>query len=843
MYATVLLVSLSLTLPSPQTDWREKSAQRIEQGAADEAITIIEEHLTGAPESAAGYRALGNALEQMWRQGKANFLIVDDARVAWNRAVELEPFDIASLEGAASIHMLLGEYENAAKLGMRTLGACRIGAATIPDGLLEMISRARIGAFQAKEHATDDSWSKGMEDVWRAIKGAREIEPDSSSLAAVEAEFLTLIGLPDLAISSLTTALETMRTDPNLYGLLIDLHTRSGIENRLPPLFSSLGVFGMNGTLAWYTGYVQRLVGDSAQRERRFDEARDAYEQAIEWMQATTVLEPGFRVNADAIRHQSEVSIAWCLLGSGDLDAAEPRLLVLLEQLEPTLDAVDGLGRTAMNGLSKLGEKISALNQFGRAADVARAVVAVTPEDGLWWNNLGFLLREYGTQIENGVYPKLGDKDEAARRVYEESWQAYQRAVEAVPDDARIVNDAALMQVYHVRDSLDEAEELLHRSIRLGESQLAEMEDNPPESKRFPIAQAVGDAYQNLGYLYYHLLDKPLESREFWVASMATDSGDRSGFQRYLDAIDGAGDPVALRDGSFVVAPLDEPRPTAVIEWQSSVAEAREIAAAESRPLLIYNRGQGLGLLVPYLDTLARSDRFKEQTDGAVVLVADGVNHNFVERTRSGRRLPCPKWGPMTCLEHLTAATEFASWYFQNHGSASGESEEALWIQPVGGEMTAMEMGFELFVGDMPIVVDASATTTVDLPELVRRAAYDTAAPLVAVRRRAARDRVERLLFEGPENVQGNVIGALRADEHRLSRELIDSAIRQLRDPGLARLALNGWRDGGDVTALEQAARWSSDTDLRQAAAKVLETAKEGYGRVAIARAIVARDF
>ena len=83
------------------------------------------------------------------------------------------------------------------------------------------------------------------------------------------------------------------------------------------------------------------------------------------------------------------------------------------------------------------------------------------------------------------------------------------------------------------------------------------------ERERFPVAQAVGDAYQNLAYLYYHLLDKQQESREYWVASMATDSGDRSMFQPYLDHIDGKGDPVPQRVDTFVAEPKDSLPPRA----------------------------------------------------------------------------------------------------------------------------------------------------------------------------------------------------------------------------------------------------------------------------------------
>ena len=74
----------------------------------------------------------------------------------------------------------------------------------------------------------------------------------------------------------------------------------------------------------------------------------------------------------------------------------------------------------------------------------------------------GFLLREYGTQVESESAP--GVDEHQAPAIFRESWLAYQRAVQILPEDARVVNDAALMQIYHVRDDLALAEELLWQS-------------------------------------------------------------------------------------------------------------------------------------------------------------------------------------------------------------------------------------------------------------------------------------------------------------------------------------------------------------------------------------------
>ena len=69
------------------------------------------------------------------------------------------------------------------------------------------------------------------------------------------------------------------------------------------------------------------------------------------------------------------------------------------------------------------------------------------------------------------------------------------------PTDARLVNDHALIAVYYLDEHWDEAEQELHRAIRLGTQQLSEMGDDVPDKERQNLDEAVGDAWENLAYL------------------------------------------------------------------------------------------------------------------------------------------------------------------------------------------------------------------------------------------------------------------------------------------------------------------------------------------------------
>ena len=831
----LLLLPLLLAASATQEEWSDEASALLDRGDIDAAILVLEARLEGAPDDARAWRLMGRALEALWRDGGESFLVVTDAASAWDRAVELEPFDVMTLFGAAEVRMVLGDYRTAAELGLRALGTARVLGGEAPAGLVGLVVRARMGVFQALATEDDQAWRAELASVWAATRGARTLLPADTELMHVEASFLDALGLPDLALARLTESLRAAPGDSSLHRLLIDLLGTHELVERLPSIYSRFGAEGMNGTLAWYTGYVHRLVADQALRERRFADALPDYGTSIEWMSAAKVLEPSFSGGADSILIQARVSAAWCRLGQKDLDGAERALRAILEDSPELVDARDGLGRSAMDGVSSLAETLSERNLFGRAAELSRAVARVRPEDGLWWNNVGFFLREHGTQIENGAFPEIADPKAAAEAVYRDSWQAYRRAAELSPEDARIVNDAALLQVYHVQDDLALAEEMLLRAVRVGEAQLAELGESPPETERFPLAQAVGDAYQNLGYLYYHLLGRPQESRRFWVASMATDSGDRSGFQEYLDAIDGKREPLGLRDGGFVQAPETEEPERVAFGWERSLEEARALADSEGRPLFVYARGAGLGLSVPFYDRMATSSAFGERLGNAVLVVADALRHNFVDRTTAGRRLPCPKWGSIACADHVAAAAEFADWFRAREGREPGEATEGFWARTADEDALHMLVLEGLFSRVEPAQIFAAGVET----------RFDPAAlaptELVLERRRAARDRVEELLFRPGMRERPALVDALVADEHPSSRDLLAAAGRQLHDAELLLLVLE--RDPEvALDSVQRAAWWSTDLRVRETAEAILARRLEGHERLTAARSMVASD-
>ena len=98
------------------------------------------------------------------------------------------------------------------------------------------------------------------------------------------------------------------------------------------------------------------------------------------------------------------------------------------------------------------------------------------------------------------------------------SYDAYLDAARLAPTDVRIVNDTALIAVYYLHEDLDRAEEMLRRSIEMGAKQLETRELD--DEARYALANAYGDAFQNLGVLYLWQRRDREEARKLLESSL-----------------------------------------------------------------------------------------------------------------------------------------------------------------------------------------------------------------------------------------------------------------------------------------------------------------------------------
>ncbi len=301
-------------------------------------------------------------------------------------------------------------------------------------------------------------------------------------------------GLTTQAMASLQAGLLLSPENVEFYGRLRPLGDQSR-EAGIRVLESVQAAHPSNATVLWYLGealYLQgreaRSVGDTLLASSCWDRAEDRFHQAM-------ALREDYQSSCEDWLFLVRTQRGWTLRDEGRIDDAASSLLNTLrqnpERLEPT-SAPESL-HLAIDAI--VADYFRA-NDLKNARSFLRQVCAVRNDEGNWCNNLGFFCRDLGVMAM-----EAGDVEQAAE-LFEESWEAYSRAVELLPEDARVVNDRALIAVYYRDEDHDLAEQELHRAIDLGTAALAEMDENVPESEHEYVDMAVGDAWENLAYLY-----------------------------------------------------------------------------------------------------------------------------------------------------------------------------------------------------------------------------------------------------------------------------------------------------------------------------------------------------
>jgi tetratricopeptide (TPR) repeat protein len=151
---------------------------------------------------------------------------------------------------------------------------------------------------------------------------------------------------------------------------------------------------------------------------------------------------------------------------------------------------------------------------LARAADIARFISDYRPGEASLANDAGFLCRDASEALERrgsalveralAGAPSLEAAAEEglallerARALMEQSYACYVRAADLSPDDARVINDTGLILTYYLRREPQTARAYHERAIAVGVPRLEAGGVDDDDD----LYTAVGDAYQNLGYL------------------------------------------------------------------------------------------------------------------------------------------------------------------------------------------------------------------------------------------------------------------------------------------------------------------------------------------------------
>jgi len=94
------------------------------------------------------------------------------------------------------------------------------------------------------------------------------------------------------------------------------------------------------------------------------------------------------------------------------------------------------------------------LTDAARISEICAESARIEPRH---WNNMGLFLRDAAEAMQGSRNGRGGKSTPASRAILERSLAAYMRALDLVPDDPQLLNDAAVMLHYYLKRDLEQA--------------------------------------------------------------------------------------------------------------------------------------------------------------------------------------------------------------------------------------------------------------------------------------------------------------------------------------------------------------------------------------------------
>ena len=89
------------------------------------------------------------------------------------------------------------------------------------------------------------------------------------------------------------------------------------------------------------------------------------------------------------------------------------------------------------------------------------------------------------------------------------------------------------------------------------------------------------------------------------------------------------------------------------VAWQRTLADAEALSRATGKPLLVCVNMDGEMACERFAGTKYKTPSFVELTDSFIPVIASPQRHSKVDHDGSGQRVECPRFGRVTCGEHM----------------------------------------------------------------------------------------------------------------------------------------------------------------------------------------------
>lgn len=514
-----LLGALPAQDPPRVLDSLARAAAAREAGRLEEALAVLEQALKGAPEEVSLWEEKGAVACLLARknqaEGRAGGFF--EAALALEQALALGAERCTTHLYLASVYRETGRALEALRMASRALdlaegqaeeGEARFEAGCAANGLLRKgqgneeqragwlqaalenlaeAARLQPGNPQAWIYLSNShAWAGGIREELKALRKGLWRCPRSEALHAYTQDRLFALGLYEEAAGILR-----------------------GLIAEAPE----------NSAALWYLGRARLALAEELRRDEEPERALQAYQEALPLWKEAARREPSFGPASARAAAMALVGEASLRIDRKEPERAEALLVQAFEHWPEVYGEADAFGATYATAMSRIGAALLAEEDgaagaedripAARAAALRRAaqfferLIARHPdrseELGYWCNNLGLALRDLGCALAGSAG---GPAAAEARECWQNSYKAYLKAVELQPDDPRILNDAALLQVHHLGTDLDRAEELLLRAKEIGLERIEAEQDGWSRERMEFLEEAVGDAWANLGLLY-----------------------------------------------------------------------------------------------------------------------------------------------------------------------------------------------------------------------------------------------------------------------------------------------------------------------------------------------------
>ncbi|MBL8900580.1 MAG: hypothetical protein JNM84_23315 [Planctomycetes bacterium] len=500
----------------------------------DGAFDALDELLELRPQDPRGWELLGRVSMASAPRSSQPGLVFRDAASAFARAYELgSEADLAFLASRASRYC--PDPDGA-------LRWARTGLAKkdLPSPEQRQIAvEALFDAYAARQQAGEDASELASETLAQlvllnAAAEREEASPEQRALLAWGRDRLATLhqmqGEIEKALAERKAIVAASPNDEAAHTALIALLRAHGGFEATAAFYQEFRAAHLDHALAtWFEG-VERFERGS----ELYNQGQDGtpwFERA-EWLfREARSLEPQWQERCVAFELVCRAGVGYSKMttAADDDDArlaeAEEAFFSMEDLSAGGLDAqYPGKLFSGVYGLQLLAEKgnrTEGNNLVGpaldRAARIYRRLHEARPQDANLANNCGYFHREIG--VAQAQAARAGGEDAAemaakARETLAICRDAYLAAAALAPDDVRIVNDAALILLYHYPSRVEEAERLLRHAKEKGEVQL-QSADMDPEARDL-LTEAYGDAHQNLGLLFLAYRRDPEQAEPFY---------------------------------------------------------------------------------------------------------------------------------------------------------------------------------------------------------------------------------------------------------------------------------------------------------------------------------------